>query len=166
MSLSPAATDIYVVSGASPLDQFFESLARDAYRRYKDKFKISYLNGLPMDELLQTVADLSQNSIIIYFSYHKDNSGRLYYPAHALKLITDRANAEIKSHLWITPHESASYPGMTHENFPWTLSKINDGQSVCFQSLSRLPAEAQTERMICETIPIRSLYVLPLFSGK
>jgi PAS domain S-box-containing protein len=346
LSLYPDAANVYLVTGTSRADQFFAELARNAFRPREDTIKISYLQGLTMNELLQTVGRLPKNSLIIYLSYLRDADGRVYYPAHGLKLISDNATVpvfgmfdtyigygivggymvsfervgveagkmvlrvlrgeppetipvvnqgtslfmfdwrqlqrwkisenrlpensdvrfytptfwqshrgyvlgalficllesfliagllfqrrrkqlaiqeletqlrfeemagdisahfinlppddiddylvesigkianffgfdiaelglfngltqkEIVSYLWFTDNISASYPGMTYENFPWILANINAGQSVCFQNNSELPAEAETDRKNCDTIPIKSSYALPLFSGR
>jgi PAS domain S-box-containing protein len=95
LSLYPGAANVYIVTGASPTDQFFLAMAKNAFGPYEDTFKISYLQGMPMDELLQTVGNFSKDSLIIYMSYLRDAVGRVYYPAHALKLISDKANVPV-----------------------------------------------------------------------
>ena len=95
LSIHPGTKYVFVVSGSSPSDRLVESLARAAYREYEGSVKVTYLSGLAMEELLQRISRLPENSIVIYLSFLKDPKGVNYYATESLKLLCEASSAPV-----------------------------------------------------------------------
>ncbi len=95
LSLHPDTKEAIIITGWSPYDRFLESIARDAYRKYEDRIKVTYLSGLAMEELLQTISRLPKNSIVIYVSLLADAKGVSYYAQESLKLLSETSSAPL-----------------------------------------------------------------------
>jgi PAS domain S-box-containing protein len=95
LSLHPATTEAFVITGSAPADRVLESIARIGLREYEDRVKVTYLSDLAMEELLQSIARLPKNSIVIYLSYQKDANGVNYYAIESLKLLSEATSAPI-----------------------------------------------------------------------
>ena len=95
LSLHPTTANIYVIAGASPNDRFYEGVARAVFIEYEDKIRVNYLSGLTMEELLEKIGNLPQNSIMIYLTFLRDTTGINYYPRESLKVISERSKVPI-----------------------------------------------------------------------
>ena len=58
LELQPDTQHVVVVGGASALDRTYESLARSEFKAFEGRVTLTYLNGLPMGEILATIAKL------------------------------------------------------------------------------------------------------------
>jgi PAS domain S-box-containing protein len=97
MRLHPDVRKVFVVTGASQLDQSLEGMARVALRGFENQVQFQYLSGLPMDELTQRVSSLPEHSLVFYVSVFRDGVGKNFNSPHAISLISGRANAPIYS---------------------------------------------------------------------
>jgi PAS domain S-box-containing protein len=52
-----------------------------------------------MDELVERVADLPEQSLIYYLHIHKDGAGKSFVPAEALERLASKANAPVYGHV-------------------------------------------------------------------
>src|ERR1700752_1854954 len=66
LNLQPETQEVFVVSGTPELDKRFEIVAREELAGYEKRFRITYLTDLPLNELLNRVKDLPQQSLILY----------------------------------------------------------------------------------------------------
>ena len=66
LKLHPETTDVFVVSGSPERDKRFEKVAREELAGYDQRFHITYLTDLPIDELMNRVKTLPRASIILY----------------------------------------------------------------------------------------------------
>ena len=66
MKLHPETTDVFVVSGTPEHDKRFEETAREELAGYDQRFRITYLTDLPIDELMNRVKTLPRAAIILY----------------------------------------------------------------------------------------------------
>jgi signal transduction histidine kinase len=101
--LHPDATNIYIVSGASDNDRFYENLARTQSEVFRDKIAFTYLSGLPMTDLEQRLAALPPRSLVYYLLVTQDGAGRNYSPVETLERVAAATNAPLYSfmELWM-----------------------------------------------------------------
>jgi PAS domain-containing protein len=87
--------EVFVVSGASQMDRELEGLARSSFRGFADRVRISYLTGLPMEELLRSLSALPEQSLIFFLTDFQDADGKAFLSTQALSLIAEVAEAPI-----------------------------------------------------------------------
>lgn len=95
----PTTQRVYVVVGRSKFDSDWEAQARSIFDDYGDRVEVSYLAGLPMDELRERVSSLPDHSLIYYLHVFEDGNGKVFMPAEALDLLAENANAPIFCHV-------------------------------------------------------------------
>jgi PAS domain S-box-containing protein len=95
LSLHPATTEAFIITGSGPTDRVLESIARVGLHEYEDRVKVTYLSGLAMEELLQRMRRLPKDCIVIYLAFSKDAKGVNYYPKESLKLLSEVSSAPI-----------------------------------------------------------------------
>ncbi len=91
--LQPTARHVLVISGASQVDRAYETDARQMLEEYHPELSIQYLSGLPLDELLLTVAGVPSNTIILMVNLLVDGKGNPQVPQHVAGLIAKAASA-------------------------------------------------------------------------
>jgi signal transduction histidine kinase len=99
LRLHPDTRRVFVVAGSSPFDAEWVAEARRTFRVHEDRVEFVYLTGLPMDELLERVANLPEQSLIYFLHLHRDSTGKPFYSAEVLERIAARANAPIYGHV-------------------------------------------------------------------
>jgi signal transduction histidine kinase len=99
LRLQPETRRVFVITGSSPFDAFWERVARETFRPYEVKLKFVYLSGLPMTDLVKRVADLPERSIIQYLHVFEDGAGQTFIPARVLEVLAATANAPIYGHV-------------------------------------------------------------------
>lgn len=97
LSLQPATRTVFVISGASADDQYYEAIARAAYQGYEASIRIEYLSGLSAAKLLDQVATLPPKSAVIFLSFSSDVEGQYIYPKHVVRLVAEKSNAPVYS---------------------------------------------------------------------
>ncbi len=95
LRLQPDTQHVVVVTGASAFDRGWEVVARERFRPYEDRLKLTYLSGLPMEELLRGVAQLPPHSVVIYLSVLEDGTGARFYAGDVAKQVAAAANAPV-----------------------------------------------------------------------
>jgi signal transduction histidine kinase len=66
LKLHPQTGEVFVVSGSAERDKRFERIARQELAGYENRVRITYLTDLPVDELMNRVKELPQDSLILY----------------------------------------------------------------------------------------------------
>jgi hypothetical protein len=74
-SLLPDTRHLVVVCGDSPIDRNYLKMAKRAIASSKRVTKVSYLAGLPLDELWRRVSSLATGTAILFTTYDKDKNG-------------------------------------------------------------------------------------------
>jgi signal transduction histidine kinase len=98
LRLFPQTRHIAVVGGASLFDNAGLSVARKAMKAYESNFDVSYLTGLPMDDLLARLQRLPASTIILYTSFFRDVTGVTFVNATAaLPMVANASNAPVFS---------------------------------------------------------------------
>src|SRR5690349_2777170 len=74
--LQPNARTVVIISGASDLDVSREREAMQALQPFLRHYTVKHLTGLSYNDLLNEVAHLPRNSIVLLARYFEDGSGR------------------------------------------------------------------------------------------
>lgn len=95
----PETANIAIVTGNSPLEQYWAKEMQGVFEPFENKFKFIWLNGLPFEEMLKRAAALPPHSVILYSQYLVDVDGVPHEQDRALDQLQSRANAPIFSYL-------------------------------------------------------------------
>ena len=99
LSLQPDTKHVFVVSGASVRDRELESRARQQLQRLQPRLSVTYLSGLPIDELEDRVAGLPADSIVYYLTVYQDSNGQFFNPLDVLDRLSAVSNRP--TYAWI-----------------------------------------------------------------
>jgi PAS domain S-box-containing protein len=72
----PDTNHLVVVSGDGPIDRVYLERTKTAIASSKKVTKVSYLVGLPLDELWKRVSSLDADTAILFTIYDKDKNGK------------------------------------------------------------------------------------------
>ncbi len=97
LRLQPNTKHVFVVSGASEFDKYYENIARLQFQDYESRVAFTYLMGRSLKDLREMVATLPKNSIIYFLTMAEDTMGNKFIPLDALNKIFAAANAPIYS---------------------------------------------------------------------
>jgi hypothetical protein len=86
-----------VVCGDSPIDRNYLEIAKKAITSSKRATKVSYLVGLPFDELWRPVSSLATDTAILFTTYDKDKNGKKQETTDVGVRLVIRANAPVFS---------------------------------------------------------------------
>jgi signal transduction histidine kinase len=84
LQLHPQVTRVFVITGASEYDRFFEQLARKQFREYERQTAIDYVPPMPFDQLRRFVSTAPAGSIIYFASFYDDGAGHKLIPQDVL----------------------------------------------------------------------------------
>ena len=78
-SLLPDTKHLVVVCGSGPIDQVYLSRAKRAIASTEAarRAQVSYLVGLPLEELLERVAKLEELTTVLFLTYHQDTAKKI-----------------------------------------------------------------------------------------
>ena len=99
LQLHPDTRRVVVVGGAGNIERYWETVARKEFRGYEDEIEFIYLTGLPMNNLLEKVANQPAHTIIIYSFFLVDGAGRSFDGNEAVSLISRASNAPVYSQI-------------------------------------------------------------------
>jgi PAS domain S-box-containing protein len=80
-ALQPNARQLVVVSGAAPFDVRSVETARQQLAKLPSQLDTRYIVGLPREELLRELAQLSRDTIVVLLTIFRDGAGRDFIPA-------------------------------------------------------------------------------------
>ncbi len=95
LQLLPHTENLVVIIGSSPLERFWRAEIGRLLAPYEKRLRISWLEGLPLDEIRHRVAALPPNSAIYFALYLVDRDGVPYPQDRALAAIHAAAKAPI-----------------------------------------------------------------------
>lgn len=95
LGLQPETRHVFVLSGASEFDRYYRVLAREQFTGLDGRLTFTYLDGLPMSEVLARVASLPAGSIIYYLSVTEDGLGHRFVGVDPLDEVASTANAPV-----------------------------------------------------------------------
>ena len=93
--LQPNARDIVLISGASDYDRQWREEAEGNLAPYLQKYNVRHLAGLPYDALLQEVARLPRDTIVLLLPVFMDGSGHKRTPRQVAADIVKASNAPV-----------------------------------------------------------------------
>lgn len=97
LQLQPAVKRVYVVSGSSETDRFYETVARQQFQGFETRLSFTYLTGKSLEGLQREVATLPPQSIIYYLTVTQDGAGTEFLPVESAAKIAAAANAPVYS---------------------------------------------------------------------
>lgn len=92
LQLQPHVKRVFVITGASEYDRFFEELARNQFREYESRTAIEYVAPMPVDQLQRFVSMAPVDSIIYFASFYDDGAGHKVIPQDVLASLAHVAN--------------------------------------------------------------------------
>jgi signal transduction histidine kinase len=95
LALQPDLTQVFVVTGDSAFDRFYEEVARTEFHPYTNRLTFTYLSGLAMDDLEKRVAQLPERSIVYFLMLTSDGVGRRWAPIDSLDRVAAHANVPV-----------------------------------------------------------------------
>jgi len=102
LKVDPGVRQVIVITGASEIDRDLEAAAVEDLGRYRHRVTLTYLTGLPMAQLLNAVARLPKDSIVLFVSMLRDGTRRLFTNPEAVSLIARASNVPVYS--WAETH--------------------------------------------------------------
>ena len=97
LDLHPGTRHVAIVAGAGIIGRAWGSEARKSYRSYENRIDFIELLGLPMSEILEKVANLPPQIVIIYITLLEDGDGNKFTAPESLSQISHIADAPIYS---------------------------------------------------------------------
>jgi len=97
LRLQPGTREILVVSGASSVDQWLQSIARPQFEEFQKRVKFSYLTGVAVDDLVRTVTQAPDGTAIFFLSMFQDSAGNNLLSNEVLKRIASAARVPVYS---------------------------------------------------------------------
>jgi signal transduction histidine kinase len=98
-ALQPDVKNVFVVSGASSRDKFFEDLARAQFERHASGLNVAYLSGLTSANLEARLAALPPHSVVYYLLVYQDGAGANFQPMVYLDRV--QAVASVPTYSWV-----------------------------------------------------------------
>jgi signal transduction histidine kinase len=95
--LQPEAQHVLVVFGTTDHDQYWGQYVMRMLDPYRDRMKIEATDTRPVDETLRNVAAMDRNTIVIYVSVVRDQTGRSYASQEVAQKLADSSKAPIYS---------------------------------------------------------------------
>src|SRR5215470_10294482 len=95
LHLHPDLRQLIVLSGNSPSDHFFETLAKQELLPYADRVTVTYMSGLRLEEIQTRVSNLPQHSAILLITISGDGTTRKFLPDQVVAPLVKSSNAPI-----------------------------------------------------------------------
>jgi two-component sensor histidine kinase len=108
-ALQPETNQVFVVSGASVRDKWYEAMARAQFQALASRFTFTYLSGLPIPELEQRLAALPPRSIVYPLLVSRSASDQFFKPQDINERIPLIANRP--TYAWHEQHLGAGVVG-------------------------------------------------------
>lgn len=88
-SLHPGTRRLLVVSGCSVEEAQLMAVAREELRRLDLNLNIEFLEGIPFDQLKQTLGEANHDSAVLLLSYDEDMNGRHYMTSEIVESLVE-----------------------------------------------------------------------------
>ena len=97
LQVAPATTNIVVIIGASPLEQYWAKAIGQEWAPFTNRVSFTWLNDLSFDRILERVSNTPPRSFIFFILLMRDASGVTHNGDEVLKRIHAVANAPVNS---------------------------------------------------------------------
>jgi len=98
LRLQPRTREVLLISGVSPSDQWFQSLARKQLTELENRVKITYVNNITLDDLEKTVATIPDGTVIQFLSMAQDAAGNNLLSDEVVSRIAEKARVPTYAH--------------------------------------------------------------------
>ena len=95
--LQPQARRVVVVSGAASYDKMLAGLAGRELQVNGRGLEINYLSGLPLGRLLEEVAHLPKDTIVLYLTVFRDGAGESFKQPDVVQKVAAASGAPVYS---------------------------------------------------------------------
>jgi signal transduction histidine kinase len=95
--LQPEARRVLVVFGTTDHDQYWGQYVMRMLKPFSDRIKIDATDKLPIDEILNTVTSIDRNTIVIYVSVVRDQTGHAYVSQEVARRLAETSKAPVYS---------------------------------------------------------------------
>jgi PAS domain S-box-containing protein len=95
--LHPNTKNVAVISGAGKIGGTWGKNALNALRPYDDQVHIFDLTGLPIQTILEKVANLPDRTVVLYVTLLEDGAGKRFTAPTSVSIISEAANAPVYS---------------------------------------------------------------------
>ncbi|HSV23097.1 MAG TPA: ATP-binding protein [Xanthobacteraceae bacterium] len=95
--LQPDARNLVLVGGASEYDRSWVNDARHELEPFSNRFKIQYVIGLPYDDMLREVSQLSRHTIVMMSFVFVDGAGQSRVPPDVAAAVANISAAPVYS---------------------------------------------------------------------
>ena len=95
--LQPRADRVVIVTGADAFDKMWEDIARQEVQTNATDLQFDHLSGLPLPQLLEKVARLPRDTIVLFLSVMRDGDGQTFRPPDVARRVAAAASAPVYS---------------------------------------------------------------------
>ena len=95
LRLHPGTRHVVHVAGSSDFDRRLVDAARAEYREAGHETAVEYLLGLPLPDLLDTLAHLPPKTVVLFSTMFADRTGRPYVTHEVVAQVAAAANAPV-----------------------------------------------------------------------
>ena len=95
--LQPHARRVVIVTGADAFDKMWEDIARRDLHTNEGGLEFDYLSGLPLSRLLQKVAGLPRDTIVLFLTVMRDGAGETFRSPDVAQKVAAAAGAPVYS---------------------------------------------------------------------
>jgi signal transduction histidine kinase len=93
--LRPGTRRVVAISGAGDYDLVMEKVAREQLAAIAPRIAVEHWAGLPFDDVVERVAKLPPEAIVLYLSIARDPVGRTFIPRQALTRLSEASAVPI-----------------------------------------------------------------------
>ncbi|MBU0968953.1 MAG: hypothetical protein KKA54_21560 [Proteobacteria bacterium] len=97
LELFPKTRKVLFVTGTVPVDKMFESKARTEFESWQGKLEFEYTSQRSVEDLMNYVAQLPPDTLIIYSNVTSDITGKTFVPRDVVKTLASISNAPVLS---------------------------------------------------------------------
>jgi signal transduction histidine kinase len=101
LNLHPDTRRVALIAGSDPHGTLLERQARKVLPAFTDRVELIWLRGMPLEELLEAVIELPEQTVILYLAQLQDRTGQPHVPRSTLRALSPVAKAPIYG-LWDT----------------------------------------------------------------
>ncbi len=150
--LHPEVRQAFIISGTPDRDRMIERQARKQLEGYQSRIALTYITDLPLDELIATVKNVPERSIILYPRQSQEDPGRVLSPIDFLTLISRSAPVPVYS------------PGSAYVGYGSVGGYVIDLEAGATTAAEIALRVAQGTRP--EDIPVAQSPTIPMFDGR
>jgi PAS domain S-box-containing protein len=95
LTMFPKTKRVFIVVGSGKDEFRWEQNTRRQLASWQDKVEFEYSSNLTYEEMLNRVASLPPETIVLYIALFSDKTGRAFVPAEVVRSVSQKANAPI-----------------------------------------------------------------------